>query len=63
MKIASGYHYCVGNGFALFMDNEIIEFSQKDTDTEEILTFPVSAGNHAIYIAGTDFLIDPPHCD
>ncbi len=63
MEIASGYHYCVGNEFVVFVGNENVAATQKDTSTHEILTFPVKGGAETVYIAGTDTLIEPPRCD
>ena len=64
MEIRSGYHYCVGNEFAVFVDNESVDAFMKETNLAEMLTFPVHSGNGTVvYVAGTDLLEVNPHCD
>lgn len=63
MEIESGYHYCVGNGFSVFVKEVPIVFDQRHLDDmSQILTIPLSSGSNTIEIVGDDLLQYPPTC-
>ncbi len=62
LQVGSGYHYCVGNEFVVFMDDHQVVPEVEHMNDEEILTFPVKAGSSTVHFIGVDMLITPPRC-
>jgi hypothetical protein len=62
LEAESGFHYCVGNGFVVFVNDVPAEFDFRDTGTEQTLTIPVKSGSNTLGIVGTDILEAPPTC-
>src|SRR5207247_1627415 len=62
LETLSGFHYCVGNGFVVFVNDVPAEFDSRDTGTERILTIPVQLGSNTVGIVGFDILEAPPTC-
>lgn len=62
MEIESGFHYCVGNSFAAFVNEMETELDFSDIGTEQILTIPLNLGLNKVEIIGVDLLIAPPSC-
>jgi hypothetical protein len=62
LEAESGFHYCVGNGFVVFVNDVSAEFGFRDTAAEQILTIPVKLGSNTVEIIGTDLLESPPTC-
>jgi len=69
LEIGSGYHYCVGNEFAVFSSpqlrvvvNDPIQPLYRENNEDVILSFPVKGGSQTITFAGTDMLMTNPTC-
>jgi hypothetical protein len=62
LEIERGSHYCVGNGFIVFVNGSEVVQDHRETDTEQILTIPIRQGLNKLEILGTDLLITPPSC-
>lgn len=63
MEVESGYHYCVGNGFVVFVKEVPIDSDQRNLDDmSQILTIPLSAGSNTLEIIGEDLLQSPATC-
>jgi hypothetical protein len=64
MEIGSGLKYCVENGFAVFVDNQIVESNiVKQTDKEQVLAIPLKSSSKVIEISGISLLMSPPTCN
>ncbi|MEW6605358.1 MAG: hypothetical protein AB1351_11815 [Thermoproteota archaeon] len=63
MEVESGYHYCVGNGFVVFVKEVLVDSYQRNLDDmSQILTIPLSSGSNTLEIIGEDLLQSPPTC-
>jgi hypothetical protein len=63
LEVASNLYYCFGNEFVIFSDEKSVEFTQANTDKEEIITLSVEAGAETVEIIGTNLLLEPPTCE
>ncbi len=63
MEVESGYHYCVGNAFVVFVKEVPMDSDQRNLDDmSQILTIPLSSGSNTLEIVGEDLLQSPPTC-
>lgn len=62
LEIKSGYHFCAGNEFVIFVSDEIYQPTYKEYGDKVSLTFPVKAGLQEVAFAGTDLMMGNPTC-
>lgn len=62
MEAESGYHYCVGNDFVVFLNDVSVESNFRDAGDAYVLTVHLSKGSNELEMIGEDLLEYVPTC-